>query len=199
MQYLRDGELMCVYLQDSHVYLKPKPLERSALKTLTLYSVNLGSLKEFSVKKTENKDGGHENDGKMPGLNEVIHDVNNGIEAPVKWLLSHVFSGRILGSDAEDSQTSWFPRRSPEGQEVYEPLLLRRLIKIVGRWLLPDSEGNIVLPVGGSSKVGKLDKLPKNGGAPSSIVRVQRRRFVVDEKFRKKVHKVWDNEKLRLC
>ena len=197
-RYLRGGELMCVYLQNSQVSWKAKPLENAVVKKLKKYSINLGPLKEFSVKKTENEGVGREDDGRIPGLNEVIHDANNGMTVPLKWLLSHVLCGRILGSNGDDSKTSWFPRRSSDGQHADEPLLLRRLTDIVGRRLLSDSEGNIVLPVRGLRMVGKLDMLQKKGG-PSSTVRVQWREYDRGENFRKKVHKVWDNENLHLC
>ena len=179
--------------------MKSQPLSKFALELITKYSVKLGPLGEIAVLKAGNRDGGdgeedddNNKDNRMSGLNELIRDVNDGIKAPTKWLLSHVLCGRILGSTADGSHTSWFPRRSPDGQQVYVPLLLRRVTDIVGPLLL-DSKGNIALPVTGPGVVGNLIS------ASSSTVRVEWRKIDYDEEFTREVEEMWSNERIKLC
>ena len=178
IRYRRGRELMRAYIRDSHVYLQSRPLPRVALGLLTKYSIKLGPLGEFGVKKAENEgDGG---DG-MSGLNELIQDVNDGIQAPARWLLSHVLCGRISGSTADGSKTSWFPKRSPDGQYVHVSLSLRRITDNVGP-LLKSSQGSVVLPTLGCGKVANLNLLSMNS-VQNSLVRAVWRERQFNENF----------------
>ncbi len=196
VKYRRGNEFMHASVRDSKVFLKSQPLPKRAVGVLTKYTLHLGPLKKVGVERAANEDSGGENNW-IPGLNELIDDVNNGIQAPARWLLSHVFCGRVLGSDEDGSMTSWFPERSSNGQNAHVSLCLNQITESVGP-LLRSSTGIIVLPMLGCGKVGALSILPKNAGR-NSQVQAEWRDHLPDEKFELAADHGWKVGRIELC
>ncbi len=195
VKYRRGRELMHATVRDANVYLKAQPLSAAATELLSKYSIKLGPLREFGVSRAVNENGGDDDNG-MLGLNELIDDVNNGIRAPTRWLFSHVFCGRISGSDEDGSKTSWFPERSPDAQYVYVPLALRRIIDNAGQ-LLRSSQGSIALPMLGCGKVGTLSILPPKSGQMSQV-QTEWRNHLPDENFERATDHGWEVTQIEL-
>ncbi len=194
VKYRRGGELMHATVRNSNVYLKPQSLSKAALEMLTKYTIELGPLREFGVNRAVNEDGGGDNG--ILGLNELIGDINDGIRAPARWLFSHVFCGRISGSDEDGSKTSWFPQRSPNAQSVHVPLSLQRIIDNAGQ-LLQSSLGSTALPMLGCGKVGILTLSPTNVG-PDSKVQAEWRDFSPGENFERATDHGWEVAQTKL-
>ncbi len=198
VKYRRGNELMHASVRDKNVYLKAKPLPRAAVDVLTKCSIKLGPLKEFGVNRMVNGDGGGGGcDSWLPGLNNLIDDLNSGVQAPAQWLLSHVFCGRVRGSNEDGSKTSWFPNRSPEGESAHESIRLDRIIGVVGPFW-QSSTGIIVLPILGWRKVGTLSILPTNLGK-NSQVQVDWRKLLPDETFEQAKEHGWNVARIDLC
>ncbi len=195
VMYRRGYELMHASARDSNVYLKSQPLPKRAVDVLTKYTLHLGPLKKVGVERAANEDVGGDNG--IPGLNELIDDINNGIQKPARWLLSHVLCGRVSGGDGEGSKTSWFPQRSPNGEHVHESLSLHQITRNVGP-LLRSSEGITVLPMLGCGKVGTLSMLTTKSGR-NAQVQAEWRDILFDEEFELATDHGWEVARTELC
>ncbi len=195
VKYRRGFELMHASVRDSNVYLKSQPLSKATFELLTKYSMKLGPLGEVGVRRAANDGSGGDNG--IPGLNEVIEDVNNGIRAPARWLLSHVLCGRVSGSDEDGSKTLWFPQRSSDGQYVHVSLSLDLITDNVGPLLL-SSHGGTVLSMLGCGKVGTLSVLPMKSGQKSQV-QTEWREHLPDEDFERATDLEWEAARTELC